>query len=392
MRVRSKRAGRQRGHMGWKAVLLSAVLLVLIVSVVAAGFSLISPSNQAAASIIGAQPGSLPWNERQPVNVLFLGMDGTSSRATALAVASFDPPTHTVHLLSIPPSLWVTIPGFGTDRVANAYADGGAKLALITVESITRTVIPYYAALDPATFKRLVDAYGGLSLRPEGARPRRFGGDGALHFLGSGGPGPGGESLRMQRDAEVAGALRDAATLPENVLKLAPIINEVAGDVRTNFPYDQIPDVVRLLQSARIRAVALDESGQTVSRYRTGGSTVLLPDWQRIDEVTHATLGNPVAGGTVRVLNGSGVTGQAAGLSSWLRGMGVHVAGFGSAGSFNHASTQVVVNSVAPQRDYALARQVAAILQAPIVTRNVHGSKAPVAVVIGSNYQDIRQQ
>jgi hypothetical protein len=72
--------------------------------------------------------------------------------------------------------------------------------------------------------------------------------------------------------------------------------------------------------------------------------------------------------------------------------MGVHVAGFGSAGSFNYASTQVVVNSAAPQRDYALARQVAAILQAPIVTRNVHGSKAPVEVVIGSNYQDIRQQ
>ena len=144
--------------MGWKAAMVSGLALILVVSAVASGIFLLAPSNPVSASFIRAQPGSVPWNGKQLLNVLFLGLDDSRSHATALAVASYNPQQREVRILPLPPSMWVSIPGFGQDRIANAYTDGGPRLSLLTAESVTRTVIPYYMALDSSTFRQLGDS------------------------------------------------------------------------------------------------------------------------------------------------------------------------------------------------------------------------------------------
>lgn len=379
--------------MGWVAAVISAATLVLLVSVVAGGIFLLSPSNQASASFIRAQPGSIPWNGKDRLTVLCLGLNQSKTATTGLAVLSYDPRANAVRMLSIPPSLWVTIPGFSQDRIASAYADGGTRLALLTVESVTRSVIPYYVALGPSTFRQLVDDYGGLGLARGGGKPDRLNGQAALDYLGGGATGRDGESDRMQRDAVVAGALKNVAVQPTNLLQVVSLVNDLGAQFDTNFPYNQIPPLVQRLKTARLQASALDESSADVAQYRASSGPVFLPDWQRITSTTEQLFPNGASfPGMVQVLNGSGVAGQAGSLAQWLRQLRFGVSGYGSADSFNYARTVVVINAASPKRDQALARSLSAVLQAPVVTRPVHGSKAAVVVIIGRDYQDLTQQ
>lgn len=378
--------------MGWKAALVSGLALIFLVSAVAAGIFLLAPSNNAAASFIQPQPGSIAWDGNEPIKVLFIGLDASRTNATAMAVASYDPADSRVRILSLPPSLWITIPGFGQDRIVDSYADGGPRLALLTAQSVTRTVIPYYVVLDPETFQRLVDSYGGLSIQ---SSPGTHVWDGhtALMYMAGAAAGRNGEAERMNRDAAIAGAVLRAAVQPANQLQIVSLISDLGRDIRTNFPYSRVPALLRRLAHARVSHDSLDESNGSAAEYRSSSGPVLVPDWQRISTMVRQIF--PVEGlrsGRVEVLNGSGVVGQAAALASWLRTFGFHVSDFGSASKFNVARTVVVINSGAAPTDRPLARSLSAVLQAPVVTRRVRASRASVVVIIGSDYQDVTQQ
>jgi anionic cell wall polymer biosynthesis LytR-Cps2A-Psr (LCP) family protein len=378
--------------MGWMAALVSGLLVVLLVALGATGIFLLAPSKPAAASFIRDQPGSIPWNGKDAVRVLFLGLDSSRSKSTGLAVASYDPSHAQIHVLTIPPSLWVTIPGFGQDRIENAYADGGSRLALLTVQSVTRTVIPYYVAVDPSTFQRLVDGYKGISVRT-GSAKRQMSGRMALAYMAGGAAGRDGESERMQRDVRVASSVLRAAVRPVNLLQIASVINNLGGEVQTNFPYTRIPALLRHLAGTSIEASALDQSSGAVFQYRSTGGAVLLPYWQRIATIVRQVFPRRnLHQGRVEVLNGSGELGQASDLASWLRLLGFRVTSYGSADSFDYRHTEVVLNGGATSGRLALARALSAILQAPIVTRHVHHSRAPLVVIIGRDYQDLTQQ
>jgi len=120
---------------------------------------------------------------------------------------------------------------------------------------------------------------------------------------------------------------------------------------------------------------------------------VLLPDWQRILALTSAFFGIQVLRSTgVEVLNGAGTAGEAASLARWLGQMGVGVARYRSARSFNYAHTQVIVNTAVRRQKTGLAHEVAAMLQVRVVTRAVLYSKSPVVVIIGADFQDPSQQ
>ena len=75
-----------------------------------------------------------------------------------------DPGKHRLSLLSIPRDLRVEIPGYGPDKVNAAYAFGGTKLAIDTVESLTGIPVNHVAVVDFSTFGELIDALGGVTI------------------------------------------------------------------------------------------------------------------------------------------------------------------------------------------------------------------------------------
>ena len=120
-----------------------------------------------------------PWDGSSRVNILILGLDARdwetgqgAPRTDTMMVLTYDPVTKTAGMISIPRDLWVDIPGFGHDKVNNAYAlgegnrlpGGGAGLAVQTVEQLLGITINFYAQIDFSAFERFIDIIGGVKI------------------------------------------------------------------------------------------------------------------------------------------------------------------------------------------------------------------------------------
>jgi LCP family protein required for cell wall assembly len=388
------------------AVIGTAVFLV--VSLISAVLFVIAPQNPKVSASPGqTQGGALSWDPHQRMTVLLLGVSsarGARSPAQTMMVMSYDPQSRSAAALSIPPDLWVTVPGFGPSRVGDAYLDGGPRLALMTVEGVLSVPIPYYLVADSSVLKQLVDTVDGITVDlPSGAgiplpgraadaaHPDRRILDGAstLRYLAR-------AASPTETGQQVLLSLKDRVLDPDHIVQMPALIDALGPQLRTNFPLGQMGTLTRnlaKLPDSAIQTGQLDAANGTVSDYKAGGSHVLLPDWQSIRSVARVLF--PVSraetGAGVSVLNGSGVPGQAAVLAEWLGQTGVHVSGFSSAGSFNYTRTQVIVTqrTITANR---VGQVVATLLQAPLVAHSMPGRNSAVVVIIGRDYQNPTQQ
>jgi hypothetical protein len=86
----------------------------------------------------------------QPAVALVLGYDkryGSGSargHSDTLMLIRVDPKTKILSLLSLPRDLYVNVPGMGMRKINDAYAYGGAPLAIQTVSQVLGVKINYY--------------------------------------------------------------------------------------------------------------------------------------------------------------------------------------------------------------------------------------------------------
>ena len=69
-------------------------------------------------------------------------------------------------MVSIPRDSYVSIPGYGSDKINASFAVGGAPLLAQTVEQATGMRLDHYAEIGFDGFARLVDAVGGVTMCP----------------------------------------------------------------------------------------------------------------------------------------------------------------------------------------------------------------------------------
>jgi len=102
------------------------------------------------------------------LNVLLLGIDArqgeTMARSDSIILASYDPKSKQVALLSIPRDTRVNIPGHGFDKINSASVYGGPELSTKVVSSLLGVPIKYYVLTNFSGFKDIVDALGGVTL------------------------------------------------------------------------------------------------------------------------------------------------------------------------------------------------------------------------------------
>jgi LCP family protein required for cell wall assembly len=104
--------------------------------------------------------------------ILLMGIDQRDAinepgpfRTDTMMVITVDPARKTAGVLSIPRDLWVTIPGFGQDRIntanatgdANAFPGGGPALAAETVATNLGIRVDYYVLVNFHVFTAVVD-------------------------------------------------------------------------------------------------------------------------------------------------------------------------------------------------------------------------------------------
>ena len=92
--------------------------------------------------------------------------------ADTLILATYDPQSQTIGLLSIPRDLWVDLPGLGYHKInqsfqmgeATNYPGGGPAMAMDTVEALLDIPIHFYVLVDFEAFVRLIDEIGGVKI------------------------------------------------------------------------------------------------------------------------------------------------------------------------------------------------------------------------------------
>jgi LCP family protein required for cell wall assembly len=99
---------------------------------------------------------------------LATGGDVGSSRTDTILlvhVAALGSSTPTT-MVSIPRDSYVSVPGYGKDKINAAFAIGGAPLLTQTVEQATGLRLDHYAEIGFSGFAGLVDALGGITMCP----------------------------------------------------------------------------------------------------------------------------------------------------------------------------------------------------------------------------------
>jgi polyisoprenyl-teichoic acid--peptidoglycan teichoic acid transferase len=136
------------------------------------------PERPTATSMPATPTPIPPWDGKETINVLLLGVDRRAqddsnepARSDTMIVVRIDPVMGRVDMVSIPRDLLVEIPGYHATKINAAYplgeaADdlpgGGPTLAAQTVEYNFGIMIHYFAEVDIAGMERIIDILGGI--------------------------------------------------------------------------------------------------------------------------------------------------------------------------------------------------------------------------------------
>ncbi|MDU5145323.1 MAG: LCP family protein [Paenibacillus dendritiformis] len=103
-----------------------------------------------------------------PFSLLLLGIDQRDKevgRSDSMLYTVVRPKDNRILLLSIPRDSYAEIVGKDKqDKIAHAYAFGGAKMSVESVEHLLQHPVNHYAAINFKGFRDVVDALGGVEL------------------------------------------------------------------------------------------------------------------------------------------------------------------------------------------------------------------------------------
>lgn len=146
-------------------------------------------------------------------------------------------------LVSLPRDSYVTIPGYGDDKINAAFTYGGPQLLTATVENATGLRIDHYAEIGMGGLANVVDAIGGVELCPTEpindplanldipAGCQKMDGATSLGYVRTRAT-PMGDLDRVDRQREFFAALMDEATAPNtllNPLEFFPLVTNTAN-------------------------------------------------------------------------------------------------------------------------------------------------------------------
>jgi polyisoprenyl-teichoic acid--peptidoglycan teichoic acid transferase len=236
-------------------------------------------------------PLATPVTVQSRINILLTGIDSAETRTTALTdtimVVSVNPADKSVVMLSVPRdiSMFPTYNGKTYRGKINSFMtwvrnhpkdfpDKPFPALMKQVGYLVGVPIHYYAALDLAGFRKMIDAAGGVTVdNPKAIKDPlydwldgtsgfyleagkvKLNGKNALAYARSRQGVGDSDFTRAARQQQLLVALRDKLTKPEMLTKL-PDILKVAGDtVRTSLPSDRLEEFIKLAREVDNKSI-----------------------------------------------------------------------------------------------------------------------------------------
>jgi polyisoprenyl-teichoic acid--peptidoglycan teichoic acid transferase len=295
---------------------------------------------QGADVLPGSSPagGPLPTPYASPapggrINVLLVGSDSglgySHSLTDSMIVVSVDPVTKSVDMVSFPRDIAEfplysggTFSGKLNSLVTFAAAhsaqmpDGGLGTLTREIGFLLGIPIHYYAYVNLAQFKSVVDLAGGVNVDnlraiadpgyefPDGAvgfflsaGPHHLDGRLALAYVRSRNGVGDNDFTRARRQQQVLIALRDRLTDPALLPRLPDLLQAMARTVQTDLPADQVPDLLQLAPTIPAANVAQFVLGPPYATTPTppGGTYMLLINRQKFAALSIRLFGSESA-------------------------------------------------------------------------------------------------
>src|SRR5579859_718879 len=164
-----------RVGLGWKRAVDDVNSMIVPTVMLPAPTTVVEQSSD--TTIVAETPSPAPTFVPEPsgsLNILLLGTDARVgeeiSRTDVMIVVHVDPQANRISMLSLPRDLWVTIPGYGKNRINAAYPIGekrvgkgaGPALAKETVSNLLNIPIDHFVLINFQGFKALIDRLNGV--------------------------------------------------------------------------------------------------------------------------------------------------------------------------------------------------------------------------------------
>jgi polyisoprenyl-teichoic acid--peptidoglycan teichoic acid transferase len=250
-----------------------------------------------------ARPIATPPTETSRINVLLTGIDSAEQRTTALTdtllIASVDPETADVVLISIPRDIsdfelydgrtfTGKINSFMTwvRNHPDEFEDNPEDALVKQIGYLIGSPIHYTAAVDLAGFRRMINKVGGVTIdNPRAINDPRYSwlngrygfrlsagrhklnGQEALAYVRSRQGVGDSDFQRARRQQQVLLALREKLTSPAMLPDLPGILDVAADTIKTNFPSDRVAEMIEIAQrvdTAKVRQYVLGPSKYAV--------------------------------------------------------------------------------------------------------------------------------
>ena len=172
-----------------RALVLLSVLGVIVLASTASAYYL---EQRLVAPIVRIEDVFTDLENRPPkpsegpaaeaLNILLLGTDRRSEEPTtgddagaptwvpgaqrtdAMLLLHVDGDREGATVISLPRDSWVTVPGYGENKINAAFSYGGPSLAVATVEQLTHVRIDHLAVIDWDGIRDLTDELGGVTV------------------------------------------------------------------------------------------------------------------------------------------------------------------------------------------------------------------------------------
>jgi len=260
------------------------------------------PSNSQATPTAASQP------ESHRINILVLGSDWRPSqgyRTDVILLVSINASLGTVSLISFPRDLFVTIPGYGSNRINEAQEYGGIELTKSVFMENFGIQIDHYMMTNFNGFRSIVNSLGGIYVTsstalsdhcdlPQAVEGYCYVAPGTTYMDGS-------TALwyvrsrystsdidRLRRAQEVLIALFQRLMNLDAVAKAPQLWSDFASSIETDMQLDQILSLLPLTPTLltdqnRIYRFAIDYKEATGYIVPQTGADVLLPDFSAIN-------------------------------------------------------------------------------------------------------------
>lgn len=200
-------------------------------------------------------------NSAQPISIALFGLDSDAGRAfrkegkrsDTMILATLNPSKNYTTIMSIPRDTKAEIVGHGTvEKINHAYAYGGPKMAIDSLENLFNMPIDYYATVDMDDFVFIIDNIGGIEVTSPhtftfaeynfvAGKKYHMNGKDALAFARSrkeaGALGDEGRQIRQQ---VIVKAVADKMLSIESVPRFNQVLKTISTSVTTNIAFQDI--------------------------------------------------------------------------------------------------------------------------------------------------------